>query len=351
MTSTPLSSPRFLCFGVGAIGTYIGGSLALAGNRVVFVERPGVADEVRRKGLSITLKGETRRLSTPEVVESIEEALALGPFDAALLAVKAYDTQSLADSLRPHAAALPPILSFQNGVDNEPVLASVVGKDKVVYGTVTTAIGRRGAGDIQVEKLRGIGVALDHPLGRALLPVLDGAGLRARGFENPAAMKWSKMLTNLLANASSAILDLPAAAIFAHPGLFAMEMRQYREALAVMAAQGIPVVDLPSTPVRLLSWAASRLPLKLAQPLLVRALGSGRGGKMPSFHIDLHGGRGKSEVTFLNGAVARYGKRLKVKTPVNETLTDLLTRLTEGALPLDTYAHQPEKLLASIPGA
>jgi 2-dehydropantoate 2-reductase len=228
-------------------------------------------------------------------------------------------------------------------------LAVVVGKERVIYGTVTTAIGRRGAGDIQVERLRGIGVAIDHPLGAALVPVLDGAGLRARGFASPAAMKWSKMLTNLLSNASSAILDLPAGAVFAHPGLFAMEMRQYREALKVMAAQGIPVVDLPSTPVRALSWA-STLPLALARPLLQRALGSGRGSKMPSFHIDLHGGRGKSEVEYLNGAVARYGKRLKVHTPVNQALTEILTRLTTGELPIDTYAHQPEKLLAAIPG-
>ena len=340
---------RFLCFGVGAIGTYIGGSLALAGQRVIFVERPGIAEEVRQKGLSVTVKGETRRVERPEVVESIEAALARGPFDTAILAVKAYDTESLAESLRPHAAAMPPILSFQNGVDNEPLLAAAIGQDKVIYGTVTTAVGRRGAGDIQVERLRGIGVSLSHPLGSTLLPVMNAAGLRARGYAHPAAMKWSKMLTNLLSNASSAILDMSAGAIFAHPGLFALEMRQYREALEVMAAQGIEVVDLPSTPVRALSWAASALPLGLARLVLQRAVGSGRGAKMPSFHIDLHSGRGKSEVAYLNGAVARYGKRLNIAIPVNQTLTEILTDLTSGALPLDSYAHQPEKLLAAIP--
>ena len=348
MPASPLPSLRFLCFGVGAIGTYIGGSLALAGQRVVFVERPGVAAEVRQTGLAITFQGETRRVARPEVVDSIAAALERGPYDAAILAVKAYDTQALAESLRPYAADLPPILSFQNGVDNEPLLASVLGADKVIYGTVTTAIGRAGPGAIQVERLRGIGIALNHPLSPTLTTVMDAAGLRARTFANPAAMKWSKMLTNLLANATSAILDMPAREIFAHPGLFALEMRQYREALQVMAAQNIPVVDLPATPVRALSWAAA-LPLWLSRPLLIRAVGSGRGGKMPSFHIDLHSGRGKSEVEFLNGAVARYGQRLNVPTPVNQTLTDILMRLTTGELPLDAYAHQPAKLLAAIP--
>jgi 2-dehydropantoate 2-reductase len=162
-------------------------------------------------------------------------------------------------------------------------------------------------------------------------------------------MKWSKMLTNLLANASSAILDLPPDQIFAHPGLFAMEVHQLREALRVMKAQGIPVVDLPSTPVRALAFAVRSLPPRLSQPLLRRAVGSGRGAKMPSFHIDLHGGRGKSEVDYLNGAVARFGQRLHIATPVNTTLTNLLLQLTDGSLPLDSFAHQPDKLLSAIP--
>jgi 2-dehydropantoate 2-reductase len=70
---------------------------------------------------------------------------------------------------------------------------------------------------------------------------------------------------------------------------------------------------------------------------------------MPSFHIDLHSGRGKSEVDYLNGAVARYGRKFHVATPVNKTLTEILG-LTQGEIAKATYAHQPEKLMAEIPG-
>ena len=79
-----------------------------------------------------------------------------------------------------------------------------------------------------------------------------------------------------------------------------------------------------------------------------QAIGAGRGGKMPSFHIDLYSGRGKSEVEWLNGAVVRYGQKAGVKTPVNKVLTDILLALTHGDLSLDTYARQPEKLLSQI---
>ena len=37
---------RPLVFGAGAIGTYVGGSLALAGNPVVFVEQPAGVEEL-----------------------------------------------------------------------------------------------------------------------------------------------------------------------------------------------------------------------------------------------------------------------------------------------------------------
>ena len=100
---------------------------------------------------------------------------------------------------------------------------------------MTTSVGRRAAGSIAVEKLRGVGVAVDHPLGADLVAAFNLAGLRAQAYPNGPSMKWSKMLTNLLANASSAILDMPPSAIFAHPGLFRLEAAMLKEALAVMA--------------------------------------------------------------------------------------------------------------------
>ena len=45
----------FLVFGAGAIGTYIGGSLALGGHRVTFIEQPQVVEELLRRGLHLNL--------------------------------------------------------------------------------------------------------------------------------------------------------------------------------------------------------------------------------------------------------------------------------------------------------
>lgn len=336
---------RFLCFGAGAIGTYIGGSLALSGHSVIFFDRPEPAARLRETGLTLWSGEQAARLPQPEIATSLDDVLTHGPYDAAILAVKSYDTRALMETLAPYRMALPPILCFQNGVENEAIVAETLGAEKVISGTVTTAIGRKGPGEIVVERLRGIGLADEHILSPTLVALLSKAGLHARLYTNGAAMKWSKMLTNLAGNATSAILDMSPAEVYAHPGLYRMEILMLRETLQVMRTQGTPVIDLPDTPVRALAWLATLLPPTLSRPILSRGLAGGRGSKMPSFHIDLHSGRGKSEVDYLNGAVVRAGRKLSIPTPVNQLLNETLIALTCGDIPLNRFARKPGQLL------
>src|SRR5689334_5431062 len=67
-----------------------------------------------------------------------------------------------------------------------------------------------------------------------------------------------------------------------------------------------------------------------------------------SFHIDLHSGRGKSEVEYLHGAVACAGEKCNMPTPVNKALTEILVALTTKQIPLEEFAHKPEKLLSKL---
>lgn len=356
LSSSPNGKLNVLVFGAGAIGTYIGGSLGLDGHQLVFVEQPHVVEELRERGLRLDLTLDLRRKTNEaariepasfRIVPSLEDALRYGPFDVALFALKSYDTQAALEGMKAFADKMPPILCLSNGVSNEPLIAEALGADKVIYGTVTSAVGRRGAGDIVLEKLRGVGVAKGHPLSEKLNNALDKAYLNSRLFEDAASMKWSKMLTNLIANPTSAILDMTAGEVFANKDLYKLEIEMLRECLAVMKAQKIEVVDLPGTPVRALSYATT-LPLWLSKPFLSRAAGAGRGAKMPSFHIDLHSGRGKSEVEYLHGAVMRAGENYNVPTPVNRVLTETLVALTNHAIPMDEFEHKPRKLLDRI---
>lgn len=356
-SASPLNTKlKVLTFGAGAIGTYIGGSLALAGHPLVFVEQPKVAEELRRRGMRLDLTLDKRRktkdahLLDPSafvIVSSLEEALRYGPFDLALFALKSFDTPAALEGIKPFTDKMPPILCLSNGVANEPAIAQALGADKVIYGTVTSAIGRRGAGDIVLEKLRGVGIARGHALSEKLNDAFNRAYLNSRLYDDAASMKWSKMLTNLIANPTSAILDMTAAEIFANKELYRVEIAMLKECLAVMEAQGLKVVDLPGTPVRALAFA-TKLPLWLSKPFLSKAAGAGRGAKMPSFHIDLHSGRGKSEVDYLHGEVVRAGEKYNVPTPVNKVLTETLLALTRGEIPLEEFARKPERLLQKL---
>ena len=339
---------RFLFLGAGAIGTYVGGSLAAAGEDVTFIERPDTAQAILEAGLTVVTKRGTKVVRNVTMHDSAADALAAGPYDVGVFALKSFDTLTALDELIASGHEVPTILSLQNGVDNEATIAARLGHGRVIAGTVATAVSKPGMGAVVEEKHRGIGIALGNPLSEPVVAALDRAGLSGKAFKHADSMKWSKLLTNLTGNASSAILDRSVSALFSDRRCYDLEVSVLRECLAVMRASGFAVVNLPGTPVKALALA-TRLPRFIAQPALTRVIGSGRGDKMPSFHIDLRSGRGRTEVGFLNGAVVRGGERTGVPTPVNALLTDTLEALSSGDLPVDTYRHDPDALLAQLP--
>lgn len=338
---------RVLVLGAGAIGGYVGSSLAQAGHDVVFYCRPGTAAVIGENGF--TLERESRTVHVrPGVAADPTAAFQTGEFDLLIVAVKRYDTESALEPLRPFSAAISDVLCLQNGIGAEETLSNILGTDRILPGTVTTAVSRLASNHVRVDRFRGVGIAGPGPAAPYWAAGFSDAGLNASYYSDAKAMKWSKLLTNLIANPTSAILDLPSAEIFAHPGLFRLEMQQLREALAVMRARKINVVDLPGTPVRLLAFCARYLPFPLAQPLLRRALGRGRGEKMPSFHSDLRSGQRKSEVDVLHGEVARAGRSLGIPVLVNSLLYETMKSLLREEEDLVDFQGRPEKLLARL---
>ena len=67
---------------------------------------------------------------------------------------------------------------------------------------------------------------------------------------------------------------------------------------------------------------------------------------MPSLHIDLSRGKGKSEVEYLNGAVVRYAQELGLDAPVNRALHAVLMGIVKGEIPWEEYRGWSERLLA-----
>lgn len=340
-----MSQFSILSIGAGAIGSYIGGRLLLAGQQVVFLEKPAVAEALQKTGLTIHKEHELIKIEKVLVTSSLEQAFSISSYDLLLVAVKAYDTERLIETLLPYKGLVPPILSLQNGVENEARFQEAFGKEHVIAGTVTSAIGWKQIGEIVIEKERGVGLAIENPLAQRFAQALLRAGFKVKTYLRSEDMKWSKLITNQLANATCAILNMPPEAVLAHPASFKLEILQIRETLKVMDALRLHVVDLPATPVRALVWAIRHLPFSVSRPLFIRFIGKGRGKKMPSLYLDLTAGKEKSEVEFLNGAVVRFGERMQIPTPVNHFLYQTLTQIIRGKIPRQRYQNAPQRLL------
>jgi 2-dehydropantoate 2-reductase len=265
------------------------------------------------------------------------------PPDVVFLAVKAYDCAAAAETIQRSLPDETPVVCLLNGVGNEAALAAVLGPGRVVAASLTSAIQRLEGGGLRIEKARGVGLHAGHPLSAAVCADLGTAGLKARLYRDADGMKWSKLLTNLVANATSAILDASAEDVFRHRGLYRLEVEALRETVRVMRALGLRPVNLPGVPAALLAAAVS-LPDVLTHPILRRAAASGRGEKRPSFAYDV--GRGRSEIGWLNGAVVAHAARLTIAAPANGVLTEVLTALVEGRREPGSLRGQPEQLLA-----
>jgi len=175
-----------LCIGTGAIGTYIGGSLALHGHHVTFIDQPEVIASLHSSGLSVEITGQNFTVENPDLSSSLGTVLEKNVYDLCLFALKSYDTDSAISMMLPFRDKIPSILCLQNGVDNEPKLTKQFGENRVIPGTVTSAVGKKGNGSIVLEKLRGVGIASGHSLSPVLVDAMNKAGLSAKIYPNAA---------------------------------------------------------------------------------------------------------------------------------------------------------------------
>ena len=131
------------------------------------------------------------------------------------------------------AAAWPDaaVLAVENGVGADELLLGGRRSGGLIAGSLTTlgrtTRGRRDPAAVARRDRAGAGSGRrrgdDRPSRRRLSPP---AACAPEPPANPAAMRWSKLLVNLMGNASGAIVDLDPVAVYRDPGLFAIERRQ-----------------------------------------------------------------------------------------------------------------------------
>jgi len=310
---------RVYVVGAGAVGRYLGEALAATGADIVYAPR------------------------ALEDVAGIEA-------DLAIVAVKAYDTASAVETLRRAlgAGSDAAILTPQNGVGNEEILARAFGPDRIVSGALTVPVEIDSEGRVLAANRGGLALA---PVGSVthnwLVAAFERSSIPVRVTDDYLALKWSKLALNVIANASCAILDVLPERLVGMSEIFALEVRAIRETRAVMLGLGLTAIDLPRYPVRAM-FAAASLPLSLARLALGRRIAAGRGRKPPSLLLDLRAGGGRTEVAVLSGAVAAAGRTAGVPTPVSAAYARVLGEIALSPALWPKYRERPETLLAEV---
>lgn len=354
-SSRAAHNPRVLIYGSGAVGCFLGATLSEGGLPVTMLCRESQADALRRQGIRV--EGSDPGASTaakPEVITSIDQ-LTDQP-DIALICVKAYDLEpALPDLL--HLARLRALLiTVQNGIGSEEYLLENIPSHQLslAAASLTVSLDREStAGVRRTGTQGGIAFAPVQPTPATgdrlsgLAAAFEKTGLLAPVVKHWQPMVWSKLLLNILGNATSAILAMPPAKLYRDARLFATERAAFFEALATMLGSGWFPVGLPGFNVPLLTQVM-RLPPWLGRRLLAGRVGAGRGDKRPSLWVDVDRGRIPTEAGWLNGAVARQAEQLGIPAPFNRKLAELVDQLAADETKRDRFAGNPDALLREL---
>ncbi len=133
----------------------------------------------------------------------------------------------------------------------------------------------------------------------------------------------------------------------AHPLTARLEAQAWQEAFRVMAALRIKPINFAHYPLASLAPLVPHLPAGWLARGMARTVAGGRGAKMPSLHVALASGK-RSEVLWLNGAVASSGAATRIPTPVNAAYTSILSAITAAMETWPDWQDQPERLAAFI---
>jgi 2-dehydropantoate 2-reductase len=342
---------NILVFGAGAVGGYLGGLFAHVGYDVTLVARGQAAAAIQKHGLTVHLD-EEQFFSNPRVVTTFRQAMVDDPqYDLILVCMKSYDAEAALNEMVAFCPSPPPTVTLQNGIGIEEMFVKEFGAEKIIAGSLTTPISHEAYRTIIVERLdRGLALAptqAGQDIGR-WVNIFVGAGIETIGHKNYRSMKWSKAMVNMIGNSTSAILNRHPKVIYDYRPTYLIEKEMLKETAAVMKAQKLKGVALPGVPTGRLIFSIKWLPDAVVQPALTNIIATGRGNKLPSFHLDLVSGKIENEVIYHNGAVAKTGESLDIATPVNTALNDILSKIARKEIPYEVYDGQPKRLVAEV---
>ncbi len=293
--------------GCGAIGSIFAAHLARAGEAEVF------AYDVWKEHTSAIAERGLRLSGAAEFTarfRATSDAREIPPCDFGIVATKSTHTRKAIAETAHLFSEKSAVCSVQNGVGNEEILAEHV--RCVIRGTTFPAghviePGHVGF-DINGDTWIGPFEPSNTPFARVqeLAEVLNRSGLHVIALEDARGAQWTKLIFNASTNPVGALTSLHhgAATRFAPTGDLFNALID--EGVAVAKAMGITLHGDPRELVQKGARAPGKHKASMLQDVLAKR---------------------QTEVDFMNGAIAQWGEKMGVPTPLNRAMWVLVKGL------------------------
>ncbi|HEX6489889.1 MAG TPA: 2-dehydropantoate 2-reductase [Gaiellaceae bacterium] len=296
---------RVCVVGCGAVGSLFAANLAQLEELEVWgydLAREHV-EAINRDGLRLSGAGEVLGR-----LRATTDARELPPCDFGIVATKAMHTEA-AIAASAHAFRGGAVCSVQNGIGNEEAIAAHV--EQVIRGTTFPAGRLLEPGHVlwEVKGETTIGPYEGSPAPfeavERLAAACSRAGLPTEAVPDARGAQWRKVIFNAATNPVGALTGLTHGRVVEFSPLRRLVSGLVGEGEAVAAAQGI---ELDADPEELIDHAA--------RPDVAY-------DHKASMLQDVEARR-QTEIDFLNGGIARFGRRHGVPTPLNDAITALV---------------------------
>jgi 2-dehydropantoate 2-reductase len=298
--------------GAGGLGGYFGAHLAQAGHDVAFIARGAHLSAMRENGLRVISELGDTYLSHPVATD---DPRSVGCVDYVIVAVKLWDTKEAVYAATPMIGQGTAIVSLQNGVEKDEILARIAGSDRVIGGVsyIAVKIARPGVIEHTGRVARAIvgelnGARTDRVT--SLAQMLAEAGIDVKVGDDIVRATWEKFVFLVGVAGITSLLRSDIGRVRENADARSLLGETMFEAVRVGLAAGVGLDP---------EFAQAQLSYCDTLPARMRA----------SMAVDLERGR-RLELPWLNGAVVRLANEFHVDAPVNGVIARALSIYANG---------------------
>jgi 2-dehydropantoate 2-reductase len=295
-----------LIIGSGAMACLFAARLSAAGMDVCLLDEwENGINEINKNG--ITLLSSTARSDCHPRAFHKDEVVSAS--DVALVLVKSWQTGWAAAALKKSLTPCGAVLTLQNGLGNDTLLAEYLGRERVIAGVTTLGATLVSAGVVRGFE-GGLITLQNQPSAATIFNYLQIAGFNVQINTDIDQVIWGKLVVNAVINPLTALLEVNNGQLLNLPALYPLIQSLLDEATQV----------------------ASRLSISLpyADPFKhIQNVAALTASNHSSMYQDIQRGA-PTEIDQINGAIVKLGLKHNIPTPSHSCIVNLIKAKIEN---------------------